>query len=127
VDLATLTGACVVALGRRATGLFSASDDLRERLVQAGTEAHERLWPMPHWEDYQEELRSRVADLKNVGGKYGGAVTAFAFLRNFAGDRSWAHLDIAGTAWDMPQTEYYEGGATGTAVRTLLRFLAKLG
>ncbi len=126
IDLATLTGACVVALGHRATGLFSASDDLRDRLLEASKETHEPAWPLPHWDDYQEEMRSTVADIKNAGGRWGGAVTAFAFLKKFAGDLKHAHLDIAGTGWDMPKREYYEGGATGTKVRTLLRFLENL-
>jgi leucyl aminopeptidase len=126
IDLATLTGACVVALGHRASGLFTESDELRRRLMEAGEATGERFWPLPHWEEYQEELKSTVADVKNLGSRWGGAITAYAFLRKFAGDLVWAHLDIAGTAWDMPKSEIYDGGGTGIAVRALLRFLGEL-
>jgi leucyl aminopeptidase len=123
VDLATLTGACVVALGHRASGLFCAHEELTRRLREAGDAAHERLWPLPLWDEYLDEMKSAVADVKNSGSRFGGAVTAAAFLKKFAGDLAWAHLDIAGTAWDTPRNELYDGGATGVGVRTLLRFI----
>ncbi len=123
IDLATLTGACVVALGHRATGLFCGHDELADRLRKAGEEAGERLWPLPLWDDYLDEMKSTVADVKNSGSRFGGAVTAAAFLKKFAGDLVWAHLDIAGTAWDAPRNELYDGGASGVGVRTLLRFI----
>ena len=126
VDLATLTGACVVALGHRASGLFCNHAELTDKLRRAGDEAGERLWPLPLWDDYVEEMRSTVADLKNSGTRYGGAATAAAFLRKFAGELAWAHLDIAGTAWDTPRNELYEGGATGVGVRMLVRLLESL-
>jgi len=126
IDLATLTGACVVALGHRATGLFCNHDDLGERLRKAGDATGERLWPLPLWDEYLEDMKSAVADVKNSGPRFGGAVTAAAFLRKFAGDLAWAHLDIAGTAWDVPKTELYEAGASGVGVRTLLRFIEGL-
>jgi len=126
VDLATLTGACVVALGHRASGLFCANDDFTKRLREAGDVAGERLWPLPLWDDYLDEMKSPVADLKNSGSRFGGAVTAAAFLKKFAGDLNWAHLDIAGTAWDTPRNELYEGGASGVGVRMLVRFIEAL-
>lgn len=126
IDLATLTGACVVALGHRASGLFCADDDFTRRLREAGEAAGERLWPLPLWDEYLEEMKSPVADVKNSGSRFGGAVTAAAFLKKFAGDLKWAHLDIAGTAWDTPRNELYEGGASGVGVRTLVRFIEGL-
>jgi leucyl aminopeptidase len=126
VDLATLTGACVVALGHRASGLFCADEDFTRRLREAGEAAGERLWPLPLWDEYLEEMKSPVADVKNSGSRFGGAVTAAAFLKKFAGDLNWAHLDIAGTAWDTPRNELYEGGASGVGVRTLVRFIEGL-
>jgi leucyl aminopeptidase len=123
VDLATLTGACVVALGHRASGLFCSHEELTRRLREAGDAAHERLWPLPLWDEYLDEMKSAVADVKNSGSRFGGAVTAAAFLKKFAGDLAWAHLDIAGTAWDTPRNELYDGGATGVGVRLLLRFI----
>jgi leucyl aminopeptidase len=126
VDLATLTGACVVALGHRASGLFCNDDDFTRRLREAGEAAGERLWPLPLWDEYLEEMKSPVADVKNSGSRFGGAVTAAAFLKKFAGDLNWAHLDIAGTAWDTPRNELYEGGASGVGVRMLVRFIEGL-
>ncbi len=123
VDLATLTGAVVVALGHRATGLFCNHDDLAARLKRAAEESGERLWPLPLWDDYLEEMKSTVADVKNSGSRFGGAVTAAAFLQKFAGKLPWAHLDIAGTAWDTPRNELYEGGASGVGVRLLVHLL----
>jgi leucyl aminopeptidase len=126
IDLATLTGACVVALGHRASGLFCASDDLTSRLRKAGDSAGEALWPLPLWDSYLDDMKSSVADVKNSGPRFGGAATAAAFLKKFAGDLVWAHLDIAGTAWDTPKSEIYEGGASGVGVRTLVRFIEGL-
>lgn len=126
VDLATLTGACVVALGHRASGLFCADRDLRERLERAGDASGERVWPLPLWDEYLEEMRSSVADVKNSGSRFGGAVTAAAFLKKFAGELCWAHLDIAGTAWDVPRNETYEAGASGVGVRLLTRLIEGL-
>lgn len=126
VDLATLTGAVVVALGHKASGLFCNHADLTERLKRAGDDAGERLWPLPLWEEYLDEMRSTVADLKNSGSRFAGAATAAAFLRKFAGDLAWAHLDIAGTAWDTPRNELYDGGASGVGVRLLVRLLEGL-
>jgi leucyl aminopeptidase len=119
VDIATLTGACVVALGRGASGLFGAPDDWTARVRDAGALAGERCWPMPIFEDYFEQLKSEAADMTNTGGRAAGAVTAALFLRQFVGDLPWAHLDIAGTAWADDPKPWQARGATGVGVRTL--------
>ncbi len=119
VDIATLTGACVVALGKHASGLFSNNDALARELLAAGEEAHDRAWRMPLWEDYQDALDSNFADMANVGGRDGGAITAACFLSRYAKKFKWAHLDIAGTAWKTGK----EKGATGRAVPLLVSFL----
>jgi leucyl aminopeptidase len=123
IDLATLTGACVVALGRgMAAGLFSNDDVLRERLLTASRAAHERLWPMPLWDDYKEAIKSDVADMKNSGGRMGGVATSAIFLKQFT-DYPWAHLDIAGMALGEKDSGYLPTGATGFGVRLLLELL----
>jgi leucyl aminopeptidase len=119
VDVATLTGACVVALGKAASGLFGYPDKWTERVREAGMRAGERLWPLPVYADYKEQLRSEVADLSNVGGRAAGACTAASFLRAFVGDTAWAHIDIAGTAWSEEKSGAQPKGATGVMVRTL--------
>src|SRR5262249_338290 len=113
---------CVVALGHRASGLCCNDEESTRRLREAGEAAGERLWPLPLWDEYLEEMKSPVADVKNSGSRFGGAVTAAAFLKKFAGDLNWAHLDIAGTAWDTPRNELYDGGGWGGGVRMLVRF-----
>lgn len=118
VDIATLTGACVVALGAHATGLYANSDKLAEQLVDAGIESHDRAWRMPLWEEYSKQLKSNFADLANIGGPGAGSVTAACFLKEFAQEYDWAHLDIAGTAWDSAPK-----GATGRPVGLLTRYL----
>jgi len=128
IDLATLTGACVIALGNHASGLFSNNDELAEKLIKSGEEARERVWRLPLWKPYYNQLKSEVADMKNTGGSAGGAITAAAFLSNFVGDNAWAHLDIAGTAWTQEQSEqksYIPKGATGVGVRLIVNFLMK--
>jgi leucyl aminopeptidase len=119
VDIATLTGACVVALGKHATGLFSNDDALAAELLAAGQDAHDRAWQMPLWDDYQEHLKSNFADVANIGGPNGGSVIAACFLSRFATGEKWAHLDIAGTAWDQGPAK----GATGRPVGLLVRYL----
>ena len=119
VDLATLTGACMVALGKIVHGLFSPDPHLAQELLAAGTVAADRAWELPVWEDYQEALDSNFADMANVGDRYGGAITAACFLARFARKLSWAHLDIAGTAW----TSGKQKGATGRPVPLLTQFL----
>lgn len=123
VDLATLTGACVVALGHYATGLFSKDAELIARLKRAGENSGERLWELPLWDDYSEDIKSDYADVKNSAGRWGGAITAAAFLAKFAEGYPWAHLDIAGTAWSDKEKAYIPKGGTGVGVRLLVQFL----
>ncbi len=119
VDIATLTGACVIALGNHATGLFSNSDALARSLLAAGEEAADRAWHMPLWDEYQKQLDSNFADMANIGGREAGSVTAACFLSRFAKKFDWAHLDIAGTAWRSGGAK----GATGRPVPLLVQFL----
>nr|MBA2690009.1 leucyl aminopeptidase [Burkholderiales bacterium] len=119
VDIATLTGACVIALGHVVSGLFSNNDALARELLQAGDEAHDRAWQLPLFEDYQEQLKTNFADMANIGGRAGGAITAACFLSRFTKGYRWAHLDIAGTAWKSGK----EKGATGRPVGLLTHFL----
>ena len=121
IDVATLTGACVVALGHVATGLFANNDTLARELLHAGDEAHDRAWQMPLWEDYQELLKSPFADMANIGGRWGGSITAACFLSRFTRKYVWAHLDIAGTAWKSGTDK----GATGRPVPLLMHYLLK--
>ncbi|MCK6461682.1 MAG: leucyl aminopeptidase, partial [Planctomycetes bacterium] len=123
IDLATLTGACVVALGDAAAGLFTSDDALRGKIEEASRRSGERVWPMPLFPRYTEMMKSSYADLKNAGGRYGGACTAAAFLKEFVGAVPWAHLDIAGTAWTDKDQEWNRVGATGYGVRLLWEFL----
>lgn len=119
VDIATLTGACVIALGHHATGLFSNNDELAKELLQAGEAALDRAWHMPLWEEYQPQLDSNFADMANIGGRAAGSVTAACFLSRFTKKYDWAHLDIAGTAWKSGK----EKGGTGRPVPLLTEFL----
>ena len=119
VDVATLTGACVIALGHAASGLFGRPDGWSAAVRTAADRAGERVWPMPLYEDYREQLRSEMADLMNVGGRAAGACTAASFLDAFTGGLPWAHLDIAGTAWIEKARDDAAAGATGVMVRTL--------
>lgn len=123
IDLATLTGACVVALGQgMAAGLFSTDDGLRDQLVTAGTAVHERVWPLPLWDDYKEAIKSDVADIKNSGGRFGGVATSALFLKQFI-NYPWVHLDIAGMALSEKGSAYTPRGGTGYGVRLLVEFL----
>ncbi len=121
VDAATLTGAIVVALGHLRVGLFSNNDALRDRVLAAADAEGERSWAMPLDDDYKDYLKSAFADLANVGGRWGGAVTAAMFLREFAEDTPWAHLDIAGTAWIDDEKPHLAKGPSGLPVRTMIR------
>jgi leucyl aminopeptidase len=123
VDIATLTGACVIALGHVATGLLANDDGLARELLHAGDEAYDRCWQLPLWDDYAEQLKSNFADMANIGGRPGGTITAAAFLGKFAGKYDWAHLDIAGTAWKSGK----EKGGTGRPVPLLVHFLERRG
>ncbi len=121
VDIATLTGAMVIALGHVATGLFANSDPLARELLQAGETAWDRAWHMPLWDDYQDQLKSNFADFPNIGSRAGGSITAACFLSRFTKSYPWAHLDIAGTAWKSGA----EKGATGRPVAMLTHFLVR--
>lgn len=121
VDVATLTGACVIALGHHASGLFSNNDGLARELLDAGEEAWDRVWHLPMWEDYQEQLKSNFADMANIGGRAGGSITAACFLSRYAKKYDWAHLDIAGTAWRSGKDK----GATGRPVPLLMHYLVR--
>ncbi len=124
VDLATLTGACMVALGLRCAGLFTRDDELAEKLTEAGERSGERVWRLPLWKEYREDMKSDIADIKNIGNRWCGAITAAAFLGEFVDDEvSWAHLDIAGTATAEKGTAYIAKGASGFGVRLLVEFL----
>jgi leucyl aminopeptidase len=119
IDIATLTGACVIALGHVASGMFSNEDNLAKELLAAGEQSHDRIWQLPLWEDYQPLLDSNFADMQNIGGRAGGTITAACFLSRFTKDYRWAHLDIAGTAWKSGK----EKGATGRPVPLLTQYL----
>jgi leucyl aminopeptidase len=121
IDVATLTGACVIALGHHASGLFSNNDALAAELLQAGEVALDRAWHMPMWEDYQSLLDSNFADMANIGGRAAGSITAACFLARFAKKYDWAHLDVAGTAWKSGK----EKGGTGRPVPLLTEFLVQ--
>lgn len=121
IDMATLTGACVVALGQEATALMSNSDKLSEEILAAGTSTGDRAWPMPIWDEYQSGLDSNFADIANIGGRWGGAITAACFLSRFTKDYQWAHMDIAGTAWYQGKNK----GSTGRPIPLLTQFLMK--
>ena len=123
IDLATLTGACVVALGEYAAGLWSTSDSLQKSLLAASQKTGERLWPMPLYEEYTDQIKSDVAALKNTGGRYGGACTAAAFLKAFARDTAWAHLDIAPVAHTTKAHPDMARGATGFGTRLLIELV----
>ncbi len=127
VDIATLTGACMVALGDKIAGVFSRDDDLANAIVAAGEKTHERTWRMPLPEDYQELLKSDIADLNNMSSsRYGGAITAALFLSEFAGKARWAHVDIAGPAYFKKGTPYCEAGGTGFGVRLFCDLIERL-
>ncbi|HHJ12997.1 MAG TPA: leucyl aminopeptidase [Gammaproteobacteria bacterium] len=119
IDIATLTGACVVALGKHAAGLFSNDQALADALLAAGRASGDRAWQMPLWDEYDEQLSSNFADMANIGGRDAGSITAACFLARFTRDYRWAHLDIAGVAWNSGK----EKGATGRPVPLLTRFL----
>ncbi len=119
IDVATLTGACVIALGRQASGIFGNDQALVDALVQAGQGSGDRAWQLPLWEEYQDQLKSPFADMANVGGREAGSVTAACFLARFTTEYRWAHLDVAGTAWNSGSDK----GATGRPVPLLMEYL----
>jgi leucyl aminopeptidase len=123
IDIATLTGACMVALGQFAAGLFGNDEKLKEQVRKAGLRSGERVWEMPLWDEYFEQLRSDVADMRNIGGRGGGMITAALFLSKFVGDCPWVHLDIASTDWSERERAYIPKGPTGIGTRLLIQYL----
>jgi len=119
IDMATLTGACLVGLGKYPSGLFSNSKELAERIKKSADNTGDRVWQLPLYDDYFEELKTNFADIQNIGGRYGGAITAAAFLAKFTEDIKWAHIDIAGTAWDVGPNK----GSTGRPVSLIIDFI----
>jgi len=126
VDVATLTGACRVALGDVCSGAFGNNQELVDKVIAAGAEAGEPIWQMPMYEEYKEQNKSDIADIKNVGGRYAGAITAAQFLAEFVGDTPWVHLDIAGTSMSQKERVHLVKGATGVLVRTLVNLVLSL-
>ncbi|MDH4100001.1 MAG: leucyl aminopeptidase [Nitrospirota bacterium] len=127
IDVATLTGACAVALGPEAIGLMGTDEGLIEKVRKASETTGERAWPLPLWDEYSELIKSDIADMKNTGGKDGGAITAGCFLKNFVEKGiPWAHLDIAGTAWNSKDKPYLPKGPSGIGARLLTEFVAGL-
>jgi len=119
LDMATLTGACLVGLGKYPTGLFSNDKKLATLIEKSAERTGDRVWQLPLYDDYFDELKTNFADIQNIGGRYGGAITAAAFLAKFTNGIKWAHLDIAGTAWDVGPNK----GSTGRPVGLLIDFL----
>ena len=119
VDIATLTGACVVALGKITSGLFGTPSSFVERVQRVADRAGDRVWPMPLFDEYRDQLKSEIADFMNTGGRPAGSITAAMFLKEFTGGLPWAHIDIAGTAWAEEAKPYMPKGPTGVGVRTL--------
>jgi leucyl aminopeptidase len=127
IDAATLTGAVVVALGYANAGVFASDDNMYQKFATAVTEAGEKMWRLPLGDEYLEMMRSSIADLQNTGGRWGGASTAAAFLKEFAEDTPWIHLDIAGTAWMEDNKPWIAKGPSGIAVRSLIEFAREFG
>lgn len=126
IDLATLTGACVVALGSEASGIMGNENELIVKLINAGEKSGDRLWRLPLWDEYKELLKSDVADIKNSGSRWAGTIQGGIFLKEFVGNTKWAHIDIAGTAYLEKPKAYFKKGATGAGVRLLIRFFEEL-
>ncbi len=126
IDLATLTGACVATFGDQCMGMMGNDSALLKNIQKAGYETGERCWELPMWPEYGDMIKSDFADLKNIGGKYAGTITAGKFLEVFVGDYPWCHLDIAGVAWRESPAYYAKSGATGTGVRLIVRYLRNL-
>lgn len=123
IDMATLTGACIVALGTIVTGMMGNNKELMDKLKIAGEKTWERVWELPLWEDYDDSIKSDVADMKNVGNRTAGTIVGGIFLKRFVGDTPWVHLDIAGTAWAEKESAYRSKGGTGVGIRLLWEYL----
>jgi leucyl aminopeptidase len=126
VDIATLTGACVVALGHHAVGMLGNDDALKDIFRAVGDETGERVWELPLWDEYYDDIKSDVADIKNTGGRAGGTITAACFLARFADDMPWVHLDIASTGWTDKPKDYLPKGGSGVGVRLMTGFIRRL-
>jgi leucyl aminopeptidase len=126
IDVATLTGACMVALGDVCSGVFTNDQDTANKLLAASEKSGEKMWQMPMYEEYKEQIKSDVADIKNVGGRWGGAITAAHFLSEFIGDTPWVHIDIAGTMLADKDKGYMVKGASGIPARTLVNLVLSL-
>jgi leucyl aminopeptidase len=123
IDAATLTGACVVALGMINAGIFSNNEEIFEKFAEALKRSGEKMWRLPVDQEYQEMIKSGIADIVNSGGRWGGAVTAAMFLKEFVDDTPWIHLDIAGVAWMEENKSWIAKGPSGVAVRSLVEFV----
>ncbi len=126
IDVATLTGACLIALGKYAAGLMGNNKEFIEKMKISGYNTGEKLWELPLWDEYKEQIKSKIADLKNTGGGDAATITAGMFLKEFAGENPWLHLDIAGTAYDVKNKDYISEGATGIGVRIIYDFIKNL-
>jgi leucyl aminopeptidase len=126
IDVATLTGACIVALGHVASGVMGNDNRLAEAVLAAGERAGERMWRLPLFPEYRRQLDSKVADLKNVGGRPAGAITGGWFIREFVGDTAWVHIDIAGSSWSEQDEPHQVEGATGAGTRTLIALAERM-
>ncbi|MCG8614733.1 MAG: peptidase M17, partial [Desulfobacterales bacterium] len=123
IDAATLTGAVIIGLGHHYTGLISNNDELTEQMIEAGRISGEPVWRLPLDKNFKKQIESKVADIKNTGGRPGGSITAGAYLSNFVDETPWVHLDIAGTAWDFTDKPYIPKGPSGTATRTFINLI----
>jgi len=123
IDLATLTGSCIIALGENVTGMMGNDEELKTRVRRAADRTGEKVWELPLWEEYEEQIRSDVADMKNVGGRPAGTITGGVFLKKFVGEYPWVHLDIAGPVWADKDKPYVPKGATGVGVRLVVQLL----
>jgi leucyl aminopeptidase len=123
LDAATLTGACVIALGHAATGVMGNDEGLVQEVLRAGEATGERCWQLPMFDDYREQIKSDYADIKNSGGRAAGTITAGWFLREFVGDWPWVHLDVAGTAYGEGKLSYLTKGATGVPTRIFVQWV----
>ena len=126
IDIATLTGACLIAFGNEAIAMMGNDRKLLDALKESGEKTYERVWEMPLFEEYKEYLKSDIADIRNIGGRNGGLVTAAYFLYEFAGDTPWVHLDIAGTAWLEKEKPHMPKGASGVGTRLILDLIKRL-
>jgi leucyl aminopeptidase len=123
IDMATLTGACIIALGNDVSAIMGNNNEIIDRINVSSEKTGEKVWQLPLWDEYGELIKSDIADLKNVGGRAAGTITAGYFLKEFAGDLPWAHIDIAGTAWSIKDKPYAPKGASGVCVRLLVNML----